>query len=483
MVGFDNAVSYMINVNMGTHIFDKDESLIGTEITNDMLKKVIETVKNSEKYELGTFEYEESGEKHIAAYKFIKERGWAIVLSDTEKEIFATAKNNAVKLGIICIVAFFGIAALTLVLVIISTKPLGKIQKAIGSLETLDLQQCKDIQPYVGTRSEVGIIASAVDSLRNTLREIVDTIRNCSSSLDEASDSMNAESEHLIEYVTDNSATTEELAASITTTNDAISAMESKMAYIVRMVDDVEKKIEDSRAKSNILMRSAEDMEAMANTSLNNSKQNISDNRAQVEIAMNDLESLSQINQMATEILNITSQTNLLSLNASIEAARAGDAGRGFAVVANEIGSLADNSSQTATSIQKICTQTNENIAAVQKCFDDIVGFLEKDVADRFQEFASNAADYSAIVADIRQTIEEVHNVTVTFARELEEIGEQVNAIKMASGDNEAGVDEIVTKNENTNSTAEVLFNVLNSNKENTGKLVSIINDFKISDN
>ena len=53
----------------------------------------------------------------------------------------------------------------------------------------------------------------------------------------------------------------------------------------------------------------------------------------------------------------------------------------------------------------------------------------------------------------------------------------------MASGDNEAGVDEIVTKNENTNSTAEVLFNVLNSNKENTGKLVSIINDFKISDN
>lgn len=198
---------------------------------------------------------------------------------------------------------------------------------------------------------------------------------------------------------------------------------------------------------------------------------------------MNDLESLSQINQMATEILNITSQTNLLSLNASIEAARAGDAGRGFAVVANEIGSLADNSSQTATSIQKICTQTNENIAAVQKCFDDIVGFLEKDVADRFQEFASNAADYSAIVADIRQTIEEVHNVTVTFARELEEIGEQVNAIKMASGDNEAGVDEIVTKNENTNSTAEVLFNVLNSNKENTGKLVSIINDFKISDN
>lgn len=280
MVGFDNAVSYMINVNMGTHIFDKDESLIGTEITNDMLKKVIETVKNSEKDELGTFEYEESGEKHIAAYKFIKERGWAIVLSDTEKEIFATAKNNAVKLGIICIVAFFGIAALTLVLVIISTKPLGKIQKAIGSLETLDLQQCKDIQPYVGTRSEVGIIASAVDSLRNTLREIVDTIRNCSSSLDEASDSMNAESEHLIEYVTDNSATTEELAASITTTNDAISAMESKMAYIVRMVDDVEKKIEDSRAKSNILMRSAEDMEAMANTSLNNSKQNISDNRA-----------------------------------------------------------------------------------------------------------------------------------------------------------------------------------------------------------
>ena len=73
---------------------------------------------------------------------------------------------------------------------------------------------------------------------------------------------------------------------------------------------------------------------------------------------LEELQSLMRIDEMASQILDITSQTNLLSLNASIEAARVGDAGKGFAVVAGEIGNLASNSSKTATDIQAIC---NEN--------------------------------------------------------------------------------------------------------------------------
>ena len=95
-------------------------------------------------------------------------------------------------------------------------------------------------------------------------------------------------------------------------------------------------------------------------------------NEERIEKAMKDLKSLSRINEMVDQILEITSQTNLLSLNASIEAARAGEAGRGFAVVASEIGNLALSSSKTATEIQTICYDSNINIEYVRQCFMSI---------------------------------------------------------------------------------------------------------------
>lgn len=251
------------------------------------------------------------------------------------------------------------------------------------------------------------------------------------------------------------------------------------MMRIVEMMADVENKIDEGREKSTDLIKSAKDMQEMANISLRNSKDNIAHNQKSIKEAMQDLQSLSQINQMATEILSITRQTNLLSLNASIEAARAGEAGKGFAVVADEIGSLADSSSQTATNIQNICKETNSNIAAVQNCFDAIVGFLEKDVASQFQSFAATAEEYNRTVESIQETIEEIHNVTEEFSSEMNAISEQVSAVRTAAKENEAGVEEIVIKNEHTNATAEVLSNILLTNQESTEKIITIVQNFK----
>ena len=282
-------------------------------------------------------------------------------------------------------------------------------------------------------------------------------------------------------YVTDNAATTEELAASIISTNEAISTMENKMNHIVEMMAEIEARILEGFEKSTNLIASAQNMQELANSSLQDSKKNIEENQKHIEAAMTKLESLSQINQMATDILNITSQTNLLSLNASIEAARAGEAGRGFAVVASEIGNLAESSSSTATDIQNICNKTNTNIAEVQKCFDEIVGFLENDVASRFQSFANSAEEYNHSVESIQSTIDMISSVTSQFSLELNDIRDQVNSVRSASKNNETGVEDIINKNEQTNSTVEILTEIVQANQDNTIKLQKLVQEFKLS--
>lgn len=476
--------SYMINLKTGLHIFDKDISLAGKAIENPMLLQVIEMIeKNPEqKYDSFTFKDEENN-SCIGMYTYLSNRGWAIIITAKESVVFEVVKENKIILGLICIVAYVLILFMTWIIVRINTKPLNKIEKSIKKLQNLDLSQSKEITSYIGHTNEIGVIATAVESLRKSFTQIVDVLKQSSDSLLESSDTMNEESSGLMNNVIENAATTQELAASIISTNESIKIMEDRMNHIVGMMNDVEQRIQQGYNKSAELSKSSIEMKNIVKDSLEASRRNIEKNQKNVETAMSDLEALSQINNMANEILDITRQTNLLSLNASIEAARAGEAGRGFAVVASEISKLADSSSDTATNIQEICNETNASIGAVQKCFDEIIGFLENDVANRFEEITKSSEEYNIAVESIKDIMNAIQNDMQQFSTEIKDINDQVNSIRLASKDNEVAVEDIVSKNENTNTTASVLNEILKTNQNNTSKLQNLVQEFKISEN
>ena len=476
--------SYMINLKTGLHIFDKDISLAGKAIENPMLLQVIEMIeKNPEqKYDSFTFKDEENN-SCIGMYTYLSNRGWAIIITAKESVVFEVVKENKIILGLICIVAYVLILFMTWIIVRINTKPLNKIEKSIKKLQNLDLSQSKEITSYIGHTNEIGVIATAVESLRKSFTQIVDVLKQSSDSLLESSDTMNEESSGLMNNVIENAATTQELAASIISTNESIKIMEDRMNHIVGMMNDVEQRIQQGYNKSAELSKSSIEMKNIVKDSLEASRRNIEKNQKNVETAMSDLEALSQINNMANEILDITRQTNLLSLNASIEAARAGEAGRGFAVVASEISKLADSSSDTATNIQEICNETNASIGAVQKCFDEIIGFLENDVANRFEEITKSSEEYNIAVESIKDIMNAIQNDMQQFSTEMKDINDQVNSIRLASKDNEVAVEDIVSKNENTNTTASVLNEILKTNQNNTSKLQNLVQEFKISEN
>ncbi len=477
--GMENAKDYMINTAAGTYIYDQDESLIAADVEDPMLLEVIERVNAEPDVLVGDIEYVDAdGVKCVAMYKYLPNRQWAVVLSDTENEIYRQANESRSLFGLICVAAFALIVVLSFISVKICVKPLSVVERSIGRLKDLELQMPGDMKKYVGGGSETGKIATAMDSLYTTLREIVSTLRNCTESLSGSTEKMTGATHTLVEYVGDNSATTEELAASITTTNEAIDNVAGQIERISELVRHVEEKVVAGDEKSSQLLEKAAAMKKMAQGTLDETEVKIKENRRNVEEAMVNLQSLTRINDMAQQILEIANQTNLLSLNASIEAARAGEQGRGFAVVAQEIGTLASNSSATARQISDICGDINTNIKNVQDCVDDIICFMERDVTDKFREFADIANEYGASVEDIQEAMGEIQDTSAGFVSSVSSIQERMEVIRTASSENEIGVGDIVNKIEMTNSTAEELEGVGKVNEGNVKAISDIVDKF-----
>lgn len=475
--GMEGARNYMINTATGVHIFDEDAERMATPIEDRMLQSVIMSVTDGGVN--GNMEYiSEEGEESIAVYQAMRERGWAVVLSDGQDEIYRDAYASRNILAMICGGAYVLIVLLAWISVKLCVKPLEVVRKSIISMKNLELKAPEELGRYVGGRSETGQIASAMGSLYDTLRGIVSTLQNCTDSLEHSTGTMNDATSTLIEYVGDNSATTEELAASIVTTNGAIGNVVVEIEKISELVSYVADKVKVGDKKSMQLIQTAENMKKMAGTALRESGEKIRLNRSNIESAMVNLQSLTRVNEMAQQILDIADQTNLLSLNASIEAARAGEQGKGFAVVAQEIGKLAADSSATAKQISLICQEIDGNIANVQNCVDDIIGFMEGDVSKRFQEFVDIANEYGVSVTNIRSAMGEIEESSEGFEASIISIRDRMGVIQSASKENEVGVDEIVSKIERTNMTAEELQKVSTSNRNNAREISSVVDRF-----
>lgn len=476
--GIENTTYSLINVGTKQYIFDDNADLILTDIQDTALLDIISRIEGGQ--ETGQVTYDgEDGVEYFAVFKSIPERAWALVIKNNKDELYQPVYRSRLVLGFVCGLAFVLITAISWVMITVNLQPLKKVIGKIEKVGSLDLSEDDMIKGYIGRRSEVGKLATSVDSLTETFRKMLNTLNQCSESLVGSSETMRAASKDLMESAEDNLATTQELSSSILNTNSSIDVVTGEVEKIHDIVGDITNRAQDGSEKSEALIQTANSMSKTVADTLENNTKKVEATKRDIDEAMKNLQSLMKINEMATKILDITSQTNLLSLNASIEAARAGEAGKGFAVVAGEIGSLAENSSETANQIQAICKDANKSIESVQECFEDIIAFMETDVSSKFQEFAAMAVQYGTVVNDIQEVIHSIHDKTSVFSESATNIRDQINNVKMASDDNEQGINEIVTKNDMTIKIADSIIQTADKNQENVEEIKGIVDMFQ----
>lgn len=478
--GLEQAKYCLVDAVNGTYIFHEQEEKLGAVAEEAHIVEILNSIKSVGGEATSYLEYKEEGEEYLAAYHYVADRNWVFVLTDTADEIFAAANQTKRELMLLCVIALVLLMGITYVIISVSMKPLSPIGKTLLRIAQCDVSNDKEIQKYINRRDDLGGIAQASDVVISSLRNIIGTIKECCMLLNNKVYSLQNFSAKLVDGVTDNISTTEQLSASLESVNSAIENVNWEIANIQNAINEVADNLESSAQASDFMLEGAIQMSNSANKTFENSKSQMDETRKSVRDAMESLNKLSQINDMVASILEIADQTNLLSLNASIEAARAGEAGRGFAVVAGEIGKLAETSKNTASGIREVCASSNESIQIVNECVETIMDFMENNVLVSFEEYATQSNDYSESVAKIKQDIERLNAFVGELKTSVSQISENVEDVKNISAENKIAVVEIVQKSESTADIAVEIQKQSEENKAMADELGSIVNKFTL---
>ncbi|MCM1046027.1 MAG: methyl-accepting chemotaxis protein [Candidatus Gastranaerophilales bacterium] len=479
IAGMESAQYCMVNVKTGEYIFNEDPELVAKVAEEAYVREIIEAVSNSNANVKSYIEYEVDGQKYLASYQYISDRNWVFILSDNTDEIFASVKTMQSWLVMICLAATVFLLIFVYVIINITMKPLHIVESAVLKLRNHDISHNTELDKILDRKDEVGNIATATDLLSKSLREVILILEQSSSALESKCTSMNDSSTGLVDCVADNTAVTEELLASLEGTHSAISNVNDEIVHINNLTEEIVGHISLSNEKTDAMLKSALEMKDSAQATYANSQATFTNTKAGVETAIESLKSLSSINEMTQQILDIASQTNLLSLNASIEAARAGEAGKGFAVVAGEIGKLAEISTKTGSNIQQVCDDANGSIEIVKKCLDDIIMFVDTDVMDKIKIFADFAQRYSEAVLQIQKEIESVNKSTTVLERSVKQISSSAANVKNISAENENAINVIIEKSGITSNISDDICKASNENMILSQKLKEVILKFK----
>lgn len=279
------------------------------------------------------------------------------------------------------------------------------------------------------TKTELSVISSGINHFLETLQGVIKDVKDGASILTSSSENMIGRIKSASDNVTNTSAAMEELAASMENVASAAGELTDQLDVVRGATEEINTEVASGTEKANEIKIAANDIKAEATSKKENTGAKMEELSNVLEVSVKESEQVDQINDLTNEILDIASKTNLLALNASIEAARAGDAGRGFAVVADEISSLAANSKDTANNIQEISSRVT---AAVKELADNanlVIEFINETVLADYDAFVETGTKYESTAELIEQMLSAFSDKAGNLNNVMDEMSERIASI------------------------------------------------------
>lgn len=398
----------------------------------------VEVVTKALAGESGTQIYEYNGVEVFGSYTTVPTTGWAVVVRQTHDDAFSSITQTQIKMVSTAIFILVVTIIIGFILSKRMIKPLLILKEAAKQLAEGNLAYDFNIN----TGDEVGELSKSFIEMRESLKNLVYQISSAADNVTKSSQDVLASSKQAEIVASQIAEATSQLALG---SDEQAKSVENTFGSINKIVQSIEEIAVnsdhsfESSSKAEKLVKTGVEIVNTQNIKMEESTNAVGE-VSKVIFTLND--KTVQIGQIIEVIEGIAEQTNLLALNAAIEAARAGEQGKGFAVVADEVRKLAEESQTSIGKIQKIIRdiQSTTNIAVdsvkyatdtislqdqavknTSKIFKDILEIVDT-IADEIQGISSSTDKVKGAGENIQQDMERILAVSEETAASTEEV-------------------------------------------------------------
>lgn len=457
--GIDSAYMYVVQKD-GTMLYHPTKEKVGQPVENAVIKGVVKQLQDGKKPGTTVVEYDFNGTTKYSAYTILNNENILVLTADESEALAGITTVTGVAVGIIAIVVLIAII-ISFIMGRRLMRPLVKVSTIIEDVANGNIEA--DFSVVKESNDEIGLIIEKMKELTQSLGSIVGKIRNSSDTMSSNSYELNDTSSQTLAANNEISKAVEDvaegstgMAASISKINENLLEMSNETKDINASVDEIKNQtvaVQDSSKIMNDKIKSMQD-------SSHKMDEGISAISKRIETVNTTVDKVSNIVSVIEEI---SSETNLLSLNASIEAARAGDAGKGFAVVAQEIRVLSDNTNTELENIKQIISSLVEECRYCVQASGTIV----EDNAKQKEEIKAVLDEFGSLDEQIQKTAEKADEIEelVTAMIELnDDITKSSNSLTDVSAANAAATEEM-------NANIEELNAMMNGVSEMAGQM------------
>lgn len=388
------------------------------------------------------------------------------VTQEERKSLESTYHASVVTCTLTIIVSIIALLFVVFAVITMVIKPLLRTQKEInGIIVNIDNKKgdlTQRVTPI--NNAEVDAVGKGINVFMTKLQAIFKAVVTNSARMERVVDDVRQSVQTSNSSVSDLSALTEELSATMQDISENASVINTNTDNVAKEVELIAEKTDELTGYTKDMKAHAQSMESVARTNMESTDRKVSEILEVLQKAIEDSNSVKQVNSLTNDILNIASQTNLLALNASIEAARAGEAGRGFAVVASEISQLAAASQEAANNIQRINAVVTNSVNNLSDNANGLVNYINDSILPEFERFVESGVEYNDKASFIEGTMTDFKEKTDSLKQSMLEISSSINTISHAINE---GVNGVVSAADSTQLIVEDMDNISHKMDEN----------------